>query len=51
VYTCKDDKEFYRITLGKRANAQTYPQHILDDKEWRDSVKYLGEQKSCHQEP
>lgn len=41
VYTKKDDKEFYRITLGKRSNTQTYPQHILSDLEWREAVKYL----------
>lgn len=45
VYPAKDDKEFYRITLGKRSSVQTYPQWILSDDEWRDSVKYISDKK------
>jgi hypothetical protein len=32
---------FYRVSLGKRANSQSYPQHILDDEEWRDAVWWM----------
>lgn len=45
VYPCKDDKEFYRITLGRRASTQTYPQWILSDKEWAEATKYIAEKK------
>lgn len=45
VYPRQEDKEFYRIALGKRSNTQTYPQWILSDKEWRESVKYNVEKK------
>jgi len=45
VYPASADKEFYRVTLGKRSNTQTYPQWILSDKEWRESVKYIAEKK------
>lgn len=41
-YTRKEDIEFYRITLGKRANTQTYPQWILSDAEWRSAVHYVA---------
>ena len=34
-FTREGDLEFYRITLGNRASAQTYPQFILSDKELR----------------
>lgn len=40
-----DDLEFYRIALGGRAGTQTWPQHILSDKEWEASVQ--GEIKSA----
>ena len=29
------DREFYRVTLGIRANDQSYSQHITTDDEWR----------------
>lgn len=45
VYSAQADREFYRITLGKRSNTQTYPQHILDDKEWRSAVQYIADKK------
>lgn len=41
-YTRKEDIEFYRITLGKRANTQTYPQWLLSDAEWRNAVQYVA---------
>jgi DNA polymerase III alpha subunit len=36
----RGDLEFYRVTLGKRSNTQTYPTHILSQDEWVESVKY-----------
>jgi DNA polymerase III alpha subunit len=45
VYPRKDDKEFYRITLGKRANTATYPQWILSDQEWRKALEYIADKK------
>ena len=39
VYPRIEDREFYRITLGWRANTQSYPQHILDSDEWTRAVK------------
>ncbi len=38
VYPNKDDLEFYRVTLGRRAGTQTYPRHILSTEEWRAAV-------------
>ena len=46
-YTNRDDLEFYRVTLGKRANMQTYKNHILTDDEWRESVKYVVSQQEA----
>lgn len=46
VYPRAEDQEFYRVTLGKRSQNQTYPQHILDDDEWRESVKYIADKDS-----
>lgn len=42
VFPRKEDQEFYRMTLGKRSNTQTYPQHILSDDEWREATKYMA---------
>lgn len=33
-YPRKEDKELYRVALGRRANTQTYSMHILDQREW-----------------
>lgn len=33
-YPGKDDKEYYRVMLGRGANSQTYPQYILSTEEW-----------------
>jgi DNA polymerase III alpha subunit len=38
VYTRATDREFYRVSLGRRSFTQTYPQHILADEEWVQSV-------------
>ena len=40
-YTNETDLEFYRVALGRRANTQTYAQHILSDEEWKIAVKFL----------
>jgi DNA-directed DNA polymerase III PolC len=40
-----NDMEFYRITLGKRAFTQTYPQFILSDAEWRIAVQWVADGK------
>ncbi len=34
-YPRKEDREFFRVAMGKNANVQTYPQHILDNAEWQ----------------
>jgi DNA polymerase III alpha subunit len=41
VYPRASDRETYRVTLGKRADVQTFPQHILSDDEWRASVEWF----------
>ena len=38
VFPTPDDKEMYRVALGRRAGVQTYLQHLLTDEEWRDAV-------------
>ena len=38
VYTAEQDKEFYRVTIGWRSGAQTYPQHILSNDEWHEAL-------------
>jgi DNA-directed DNA polymerase III PolC len=43
AYVNFQDRELYRVALGKRADVQTYPQHIMDDAEWRHSVRYLAD--------
>lgn len=49
VYPREADLEFYRVTLGKRASTQTYPQHILSDKEWRAACAFTAEKKTLDQ--
>ena len=44
VYPNEEDREFYRVTLGRRASTQSYPQHILSDKEWMDAVDLICNQ-------
>lgn len=41
VYTSEKDKELYRLAFNKGANTQSYPQHILTDQEFINSVKFL----------
>lgn len=38
-------RDFYRVALGKRAALATYPQYILSDKEWREAVASLTDDK------
>jgi len=37
-YPVASEQELYRIALGKRSNTQSYPMHILSDKEWDKAV-------------
>lgn len=46
VYPNATDQEFYRVTMGKRADTQTYPQHILSDKEWREACDWFVDKKT-----
>jgi len=39
-YPRAEDKEIYRIVI-KRSDTQTYPMYILDDEEWKNSVKKI----------
>lgn len=39
-YPTIEDEEFYRITIGREANAQTYPRHILSDEEWIKAIEW-----------
>lgn len=41
-YPTEDQLELYRVALGFRSSTQTYPQHILDDGEFREAVKYVA---------
>lgn len=34
-----EDKPFYEVLVGKNAEVQTYPQHILSAEEWWDTVR------------
>jgi DNA polymerase III alpha subunit len=36
------DASFYEVLVGRNAEVQTYPQHILDPTEWRASIDHLG---------
>ena len=42
VYPTVSDREFYRLLLGRRANDQTYPQYILNDKDWRAALGHIS---------
>lgn len=46
VYPNKEDIEFYRVTLGKRADTQTYPQWIVSDSEWREACEWVADKKT-----
>jgi DNA polymerase III alpha subunit len=41
-YPREADQEFYRVTLGRRANTQTWPMYILSDEEWIKSVSFFA---------
>ena len=41
VHPRREDREFYRVTLGRRSSTQTYPQWILSDDEWASSVEWF----------
>lgn len=43
VYPVKEDRELYRMALGRRAFTQSYPQHILNRQEWKDSLYFVPE--------
>jgi DNA polymerase III alpha subunit len=40
VFTYPEDQLSYHTILNKNANMASYPQYILDDKEWRASLPY-----------
>jgi DNA polymerase III alpha subunit len=42
-YPAEGDKEFYRVTLGRRANTQTWPMYILGDDEWIAAVNWFAD--------
>jgi DNA-directed DNA polymerase III PolC len=42
VYPNAADRELYRVALGKRAETQSYPQHILSDDEWHATVSWFA---------
>ena len=44
VFPRADDREFYRILMGKSASAQTYPQHILSDDEWHSTMAWVPDE-------
>lgn len=38
-----EDRAYYELCVGRRnSNANTYPQHILNEEEWRASIQHLG---------
>lgn len=39
----ESDLEFYRVTLGKRSNTQSYPLHLMDAAEWDASVEWFAD--------
>lgn len=40
----KEDQGFYEVLVGRGAAIQTYPQHILNEEEWRKSVQRFGDE-------
>lgn len=42
VYPREGDEDFYVTLVGRNANTQSYPQHILSEEEWRASVSSLA---------
>ena len=48
LYPRAEDKEAYRVTLGRRANTQTYPQLILTDEEWNAALDFVpGDERAA----
>lgn len=43
AYPTEELRDTYRVTLGKYANTQSYPQHILSDDEWHKALKWADE--------
>lgn len=46
LYPRAEDREFYRILLGKRSNTQSYPQHIMTREEWEREMHRIGATES-----
>jgi DNA polymerase III alpha subunit len=42
-YPRSDDREVYRVALGKRSATQTFPLYILDDDQWKQAVYFADE--------
>lgn len=42
-YPRENDREFYRVMLGRGASTQTYPQHILSNEEWNGSLYFASD--------
>ncbi len=40
-YPTKSEQELYRVALGFRAGTQTYPRHILGEREYIDSIAHI----------
>ena len=45
LYPRKDDLEFFRITLGRKAGTQTYPQWITSDEELVQALKFTASEE------
>jgi DNA polymerase III alpha subunit len=45
VYPKEDDGEIYKLALGRRANSQSYPQHILSATEWHEAMEWFVPEK------
>lgn len=41
-YVREEDEFYYEVLTGRGAEVQTYPQHILTEEEWRQSISHLG---------
>lgn len=49
LYPTAQDKEAYRVALGRRSVTQTYPQWILSDDEWRATVSAVASPEDINQ--
>lgn len=43
-YPNEDDREFYRVLIGRGASVQTYPQHILSPDEWKEALWFVSDE-------